>query len=300
MSLKSLLLAAATLAALASPAYAIDCGKASTAIEHGICGDKDLKAADAALGQAYAQIVKAAAGDAEIHAMLVASQKRWLAARDDTFANPKDDHWTDETPWRGRLLDAIRNRTDDLGRRSATDPKQFDLIERAQAQRQFAAQLTGGTFAGFATDCEFFPDTPGSWADHYECFSTRYYRNNDRVCSAGEDWATYRQYQTRSIAKVVDGKLTPIASCDVNGDSDSTCPDAANDSGTKARWNLQPRVDDTASTLPAGLTKLDADAEGSMVEGEPAGTKDDEPWLHACLTDSSYPTADPTSDGSGK
>ena len=171
----------------------------------------------------------------------------------------------------------------------------------AQAQRQFAAQLTGGTFAGFATDCEFFPDTPASWADHYDCYSTRYYRNADRVCSAGEDWATYRRYQTRSIDRLVDGKLTPIATCDVDGDSDSACPDVANDSDVKARWNLQPEIGDAAaSTLPAGLTKLDADATGSMVEGEPAGTKDNEPWLHACLTDSSYPTADPTSDGSGK
>jgi uncharacterized protein YecT (DUF1311 family) len=301
MSLKSLLLAAATLAALASPAHAIDCSKASSAIEHGICGDKGLKAADAALGQAYGQIVKAAAGDAEIHAMLVASQKRWLAARDETFADPKDEHWTDDTPWRGRLLDAIRSRTNALARRSTTDPKQFDLIERAQAQRQFAARLSGGSFAGFETRCDFFPDTPASWADHYECYSTRYYRNADRVCSVGEDWATYRQYQTRSIGRLVDGKLTPVATCDVDGDSDSTCPDASNDSDTKARWNLQPKVDDAGpSTLPPDLSRLDADAAGSMVEGEPAGTKDDEPWLHACLTDSSYPSADPTSDGSRK
>jgi uncharacterized protein YecT (DUF1311 family) len=289
MSLKSLLLAAATLTALASPAYAIDCGKASTAIEHAICDTRSLKAADAALGQAYAQILKAADGDAEIHAMLVASQKRWLAARDEAFADPKDEHWDDENPWREKLLQAIRSRTEDLGKKSAADPKQFDLVARALQQRQFAARFTGGPFAGFATGCEFLPGSRESWADHYGCFATRSYQNNNRVCSVSEDWATYSVYETRTVADVVDGKLKTVATCSVGGfGEESACPDG---SDTAARWNLQPKADESGASAAPSPLKVDAEA---------GGAEDDQPWLRACLTDTGYPAADPASDGSRK
>ncbi|MGO4722460.1 MULTISPECIES: lysozyme inhibitor LprI family protein [unclassified Inquilinus] len=293
MPMKSLLLAAATLAALATPAHAIDCRKASTAIEHGICDSQSLKAADAALGQAYGQILKPADGDAEVHAMLVASQKRWLAARDEAFADPKDEHWGDENPWRGKLLNAIRSRTEDLGKKSAADPKQFDLVARVLQQRQFTARFTGGAFAGFATGCEFLPGSRESWADSYGCFGTRSYQNNNRVCSVSEDWATYAVYETRTVADVVDGKLKTVATCSVGGNGDdSACPDADDTSDSGARWNLQPKAGEAgASAAPPALAKIDAEA---------GGAEDDQPWLRACLTDTGYPAADPTSDGSRK
>jgi uncharacterized protein YecT (DUF1311 family) len=297
---KSLLLAAATLAALAAPAYAIDCSKASTVIEHGICGNKGLKAADAALGQAYVQIVKAAGGDAEIRAMLVASQKRWLAARDEAFADPKNEHWDDENSWRGKLLHAIRSRTEALAKRSATDPKQFDLIAGALLQRQFAARFTGGAFAGFETECEFLPGSNQSWADDYGCFGTRTYQNHDRVCSVNEDWATYSVYETRTIADVVGGNLKTIATCSVGGFGGAPdCPDAED---SAARWTLQPKDADagnpaggapdggSAATDSSPLPKIDVEA----------GLDDGTPWLNACLTDKGYPPADPAGDGSGK
>lgn len=294
MTMRSLLLAAAALLALSSPALALDCGKASTKLEHAICGDKRLKAADAAMGQAYSQILKAAAGDAEIRDMLVGSQRRWLAARDEALGDPAgwpEDADRDAGTWHDKILSAMRDRTNDLKARSNTDPQQFALIAEAQEQRRFLAQFTGGPFAGFATRCEFFPTRSDSWADYYSCFATRIYQNHDRVCSVDEDWATYRTYETRSIADVVDGTLKPVASCNLDGGTDSTCPDPSTSDNPEARWNLQPKAAGSASAAPPALPKIDAEA---------AGTLDDTPWLHACLTDPAYPKADPTSDGSAK
>ena len=289
MPMKSLLPAAAALLALASPALALDCGKASTRLEHAICGDKTLKAADAAMGQAYAQILKAAAGDAEIRDMLVAGQKRWLAARDQRLAGPEEDE--DDAAWRARLLKAMRDRADALGQRSRTDPKQFDLIAMAEAQRRFAAQFTGGPFAGYRTDCDFLPEDGRSAApDVYGCFAARFYQNRDRVCGVAEDWASGSVSETHSVAEVVNGKLKPVATCTVGGTGgEPPCPDEDREAG--AAWNLQPKADAAAS--PASpLPRIDAEAGG--------GPGDDAPWLRACLTDKSFPLADPTGDGSGK
>ncbi|OWJ64073.1 lysozyme inhibitor LprI family protein [Inquilinus limosus] len=296
MTMRSLLLAAAALLALSGPALALDCGKASTKLERAICGDKRLKAADAAMGQAYAQILKAAADDAGIHDMLVASQRRWLAARDEALADPAgwpEDVDRDPATWRDRILTAMRDRANDLKQRSDTDPQQFALIATAREQQRFLAQFTGGPFAGFATRCEFFPTHAGSWADYYACYATRHYQNGNRVCSVDEDWATYRTYETRSIAEVVDGKLKPVATCGTEGQAGYTlCPGGDTLGDEAGRWDLQPKTEDTR--LPSGppsLPKLDAEA---------AGTLDDAPWLRACLTDPGYPTADPASDGTTK
>ena len=67
--------------ALSAPAMAINCAKAGTAVEKLICSDKKTVAADAKLNRAYQAILKLAPDDS-IRAMLVASQKRWLDARD--------------------------------------------------------------------------------------------------------------------------------------------------------------------------------------------------------------------------
>jgi len=299
MTMRSLLLAAAALLALSAPALALDCGKASTKLERAICGDKRLKAADAAMAQAYAQILKAAAGDAEIHEMLVASQRRWLAARDQDLGDPEswpEDADRDVDTWHDKILSLMQDRTNVLKDRSKTEPGQFSLIAEAQAQRRFLARYTGGPFAGFETRCEIFPTHAGSWADYYSCFATRTYQNHDRVCSVDEDWATYRTYETRSIADVVDGKLKPVASCAVDGNNDSTCPDGPASDNPEARWNLQPKAEEagnagSADAKAAALPKLDAEAWGSL---------DDTPWMRACLTDPDYPKADPTSDGTPK
>ncbi|MGL4963867.1 MAG: lysozyme inhibitor LprI family protein [Inquilinus sp.] len=287
MPMRPLLLAAAALLALAAPAQAFDCRKASTAIEHAICDDPGLKAADVAMGQAYGRILKAATGDAEIREMLVASQKRWLAARDLRLAGPDDDE--DGTAWQGRLLKAVQDRTARLKMRSGTDPKQFDLIATAEAQRRFAARFSGGPFARFRTGCDFLPsDGRSAAADVYGCFATRFYQNKDRICGVSEDWASGAVYETHSVADVVDGKPKTVATCSVEGAAgEPPCPDGDRDGA--ARWNLQPKADDATSA--GSLPRIDAEA---------GGLDDDAPWLQACLTDGRYPLADPTGDGSVK
>lgn len=71
----------AALCALSAPAWAIDCSKAQTPSEKLICSSKSLQNADSKLNKAYAATLKAAP-DEEIRSMLVASQKRWIIARD--------------------------------------------------------------------------------------------------------------------------------------------------------------------------------------------------------------------------
>lgn len=56
-----------------------DCRKASTAIERGICADRDLAEADRQLGSAYQSTLVRAA---ESRGRLAASQRAWLARRD--------------------------------------------------------------------------------------------------------------------------------------------------------------------------------------------------------------------------
>jgi uncharacterized protein len=68
------------LAAMISPAAAFDCAKAATAVETAICSDPGLKRLDDELEAAYAA-VKAASSPAE-QKMLVRSQKRWIAGRE--------------------------------------------------------------------------------------------------------------------------------------------------------------------------------------------------------------------------
>lgn len=51
-------------------------------IEKKICDNVSIKAADAAMGQAYAALPKDAP-DPEIRVMLANSQRRWIAARND-------------------------------------------------------------------------------------------------------------------------------------------------------------------------------------------------------------------------
>ncbi|TSD84403.1 DUF1311 domain-containing protein [Mycobacterium sp. KBS0706] len=287
MTMRSLLLAAAALLALSGPAFALDCGKASTTLERAICADKRLKTADTAMGQAYAQILKAAAGDAEIRDMLVASQRRWLAARDRRLAGPEEGE--DDAAWHARLLKAMHDRSDALGLRSRTDPKQFDLIAAAEAQRRFAARFTGGPFAGFSTACDFLPaDGRSASADIYGCFATRFYQNKDRVCGVAEDWASGSVSETHSVAEVVGGTLETVAACAIGGTGDlPLCPDQ--DQEAEAGWDLKPNVDAVAAA--GSLPRIDA---------EGGGLDDDASWLRACLTDPGYPQEDPANDGTTK
>ena len=80
--------------------------------------------------------------------------------------------------------------------------------------------------------CELLPPN-----DIYACFAISHYQNKDRVCTAEQYWATGSVYAQRYVAKVVDQKLVPVASCSYNGNDDN-CPGGISD---EARWNTAPR-----------------------------------------------------------
>lgn len=264
-------------------AHAMDCRQASAPIERAICGDSQLRAADAAMGAAYATLLKAA-DDADVRTMLVASQKRWLVERDRLFDRRLASAGKDTQ--RAAMLSAIRDRTRVLAEQSSSPPPRPAQIAIALGQRKFAARYTGGPFAGFETRCDFLP-MQDSYV--YGCFASRQYQNNSRVCTLDQYWATGRVYEKRSVADIVDGRPKVIATCSVDGvEGDSACPDTGNSSGESRRWNTQPQG--TAPSPRPSLPKIDAEA----------GPDDDAPWLHACLTDRHYPLAGPSGDGSRK
>ena len=73
---------------------------------------------------------------------------------------------------------------------------------------------------------------------------------------------------------------------DENGSS--PCPDGQ--PSADRHWTLQPAATANASGTNTPSPKISADL----------GEDEDSPWLRACLTDKSYPLADPASDGSKK
>lgn len=259
----------------AAAAHAIDCRKAGNRVEHMICADAKLKAADADMGKAYAAVMQQVGNDAELRAMLVRGQKRWIEARDKRFDAPMDFSGApDAKALPQNLLQAIRQRTQTLGAPGTTDRATPRLLEKASAQRKFLAQFTGGPFAGFETGCDFLP---GNRQLTYGCFSERRYQHQDRVCTLKDDWASGGYDQTRLVGHVVQGRLETVAACGDGVEGAGTCPDADNAGKPAARWNVQPGLPAAASKA---LPKLDAEAE---LDPEDTG------WLRACLTDSHYP-----------
>jgi len=266
---------------LSSAAHAINCARATSPIEHMICGSQALLHADMAMNRAYIAILKAAP-DPEIHAMLVVSQKRWIAARDKTFRDL--DQTTDGQTGEGSskpermtfILNAIKDRTAVLAQMSKDVPTQPFLIQMALRQRRFAEQFTGGPFAGYDTSCDFFPDDSSDNSREYQCYATHYFQNSNRICSQGLDWATYRTYSSGSVANIIEGKPTLVATC-----ADDDCGE--DDTGAGASWNFHPdAVNETA--FPRSLPQLDAEAMDSMTDDQPS-------WLKTCLTDLHFPRA---------
>ncbi|TQX85197.1 MULTISPECIES: lysozyme inhibitor LprI family protein [Rhizobium] len=267
------LLAAAAAASLPSAAHAIDCTRASSHIEHMICDDASLLRADVAMGRAYAEILKAAP-DPQIHTMLIVSQKRWVAARDDAFGNldGATNGMTGEgypkPLQRSLVLHATEDRTKILKAKSDEGSKQPSLIQAALKQREFGAQFTGGPSAGFSSSCNFLPHNAGDLGYDYACFGTAQYQNNDRICGETQDWATFRAYTTRFVANVVAGQVKVTALC-----KDDIC-DATPDGG----WDSRPEV---GSDGPVGgaLEKLDPEADDGLGDE----------WLKVCLSDKTFP-----------
>lgn len=256
---------------LSAPAMAINCAKAENAVDKLICSDKKAVAADADLNRAYQAILKAAPDD-EIRAMLVASQKRWLAARDRALDRLLTDPESvpDDKSAREIARDVIQNRSaqfKEIGKGSSTPP----IISRALEQRQFQSQFTGGDFAGYWTTCDVLPRD-----GDYACFATRHYQNNDRLCSVDESWASGTVYTKRYVANVVNGKPKVIASCSFN-DAAQACITLGD---TPAKWNRQPEMPQYVYA-DKPLPKLDGEIDAS----------DDADWVKACLTEPGFPPA---------
>ena len=264
------------LLASAAAAHAIDCRKASTPVERSICADEKLKVADAEMGKAYAAVMQQAGNDADLRAMLVRGQKRWIEARDKRFADPQDFAGAPNgKTLRASLLKAIRQRTKTLSEPNEANRATPRLLETALQQRKFLAQFTGGAFAGFETRCDFLP---GGQELSYGCFSERRYQNRDRVCTLMDDWASGGIYQTRLVGNVVQGRLETVAACGDGSEVGSPCPDTVNEARkASAGWNLHPGL---PAEAPKALPKLDAEVELGA---------EDTAWLHACLTDRRYP-----------
>ncbi|RUP14964.1 MAG: DUF1311 domain-containing protein [Methylobacterium sp.] len=271
------LLVAAVAASLLAPsaARAIDCRRAASPLERMICADAALRKADAALGSAYAGLLHGT-DDAEIRAMLIASQKRWVAARDTWLGD------LDAADARTIVLGAIRARTEDLSGRAKSDPARPHWIAAALRQRAFAARFTGGPFAGFDTACYFLPVGQDRV---YGCFGSRRFQNGDRVCTLSDDWASGHTTETRTVGRVVDGAVRTVATCTIGGGDDAECPGPENPVGRWTRPAVPAAATASATTAPAGPR--------AVLDVELASDAEAETWLSTCLTDPAYPPPDP-------
>lgn len=287
-SMKHMLLASLIIGASALPSFAqaMDCAKASSPLELLICADSRLIRADAEMGKAYTAILKSAASDAEIHAMLVASQRRWIAARDHSFGDLDNsvDGQTGEgyskAAQRMIVLQAIQERTRQLSEVTKGGVSQPRLIRAALEQRKFASAYTGGPFAGFSTSCDFLPHS-GEYS--YGCFATHFYQNNNRVCSVTQDWASGSGYETHAVAEIVGGKAQLLATCRL-GDNECSGADLQ-----KAGWRTH------ANELDGDLQRVyeqRGTAPLPALDGE-VSEEDQAEWLHSCLTDPHFPNASP-------
>lgn len=268
----------------ASSALAIDCQSKADAASQLVCSNEQLVAAYGKMQSAYAKLLRQAPDD-EIRAMLQMSQKRWHAALDlasDMLGSGNqvpDGEESEEEADQERTpqvitMNNLQARVEDLS--SVENDGTPVLIAKALRQRHFAAKFSGGTFSGFDTSCNFLPPGYG-----YACFSTQHHQNGSRICSQQEYWASGSGYENRFVADVVHGEPRLVASCTFNG-NDTSC---LGDGGDPKRWNVHPAPrKGLYSTRP--LPKLDAEIDDSS-----------QGWLETCLTDPSFPTADPTRSG---
>jgi uncharacterized protein YecT (DUF1311 family) len=243
------------------PAMAIDCTKATSAVEKQICADRGLLRADADLGRAYATLLQAAP-TADIRAMLINSQHRWLKARDSGLVDN-----IDEKPLRIKILhDAIAQRTAVLSDRSGAG-----LIARAIEQRRYFDQFPGGEFAGLQSDCEFLPDDNRQQGFTYSCMGSVSVQHGSVLCSIRHDWATYQGYFYFGVSKVEEKSTWPIAYCDPQN---STGCDIGEDG-----WQS------IGASKPGNFPRLG----GAKMDAENSLLFDDyeQGWLKACLASAS-------------
>ncbi|QDG93763.1 hypothetical protein NIBR502774_14250 (plasmid) [Rhizobium sp. NIBRBAC000502774] len=273
------------LLSIASSALAIDCKSKTDASGKLICGNEQLAAAYGKMELAYDKLLRKAPDD-EVRSMLQMSQERWRAALnlavdmimgesdvpdDDEAEEGADEEHTPQVI----TMNNIEARLGDLS--SLENDGTPTLIAKALKQRHFAAKFSGGTFAGFETNCDFLPPD----YRYYACFSTQHYQNGERICSQEEYWASGSVYEHRFVADVVHDEPKLVASCTFNGNDTSCLGDGAGGN----RWNVRPAP--RSELYPTrSLPKLDAEID-----------TDDQRWLETCLTDPSFPMADPTRSG---
>ncbi|WP_230946616.1 lysozyme inhibitor LprI family protein [Burkholderia cepacia] len=256
---------------LALPALALDCTKAAQPVEKRICTSPALRAADARMNSAYAGALKVAP-DAAIRDMLVRSQRRWIAARNNRLDADYDGHLLAVN----EVRKAIDRRTAELADQSGKG-----LIARALAERQWLAKFTGGPLTGFDGNCDFIPDDASGAHVSYACFGAVHVQNRARICSQSEDWATGAVYQYRSVSAADGGRARPVAFCEAQAHGR-----ACDNAGAQSGW-MRAGVsgDDKRAPAPAiGLPQLDA-------EMWPIGDGDDAVWFERCLTASVFPDA---------
>ncbi|WP_420139121.1 lysozyme inhibitor LprI family protein [Sphingomonas sp.] len=266
-----------------SAAHAITCSKAANSMERLICSDSRLRQADAAMNASYLRLLKST-GEEDIKAALIASQRRWLAARDSQLGRLGQGPGSLSGPaWRAIVFKAIRDRGADLIRIDTGDTGLPRMIAMARRQRAFAARFTGGAYAGFQTSCSFVPSGGGYV---YGCFGRQHFQNRDRVCSVDQEWASGSVSETRVVERVTNGTLTKIAGCSIGNDAYGSCPNPNASGGQHAVWTA---ASGTRTPPYPPLQKIDVDIDVDMASD----------WLPACLTRPDYPPM-PAASSQGK
>lgn len=257
-------------------AGAIACGEARSRAEKVICGDPGLRSADKAMSVAYFDLLKRAQA-ADFKAALQMSQQRWLKEREAEFSATGGEAKPDAAADRTKMRKIIRDRTDALSRRGDGRDAPPAMLAVLLRQKADATTITGGPFAGFETSCMFLPEGFGDGA--YLCLTKQRLQNADRVCSIETDWASGHTTETRTVSRIVDGRLKPTATCSIGyGSTDFQC---ASDDDAKTVWNFDPKPEQGSSVGSGPSVGLDPDVAGDS----PAST----PWLKACLEDPAYP-----------
>jgi uncharacterized protein len=252
---------------VATPSFAIDCTKASDPIDKRICGNAGLKSADAAMGQAYAALLKSAP-DPEIRAMLVNSQRRWIAARNDRLGGSSDGV--------AIPLDEIRRAMVERTSR-LTDRSDKGLVAQAETQRRFLAKYTRGAFSGFDTSCEFIPNDSEQKSFSYQCTGVIHVQNKERLCSLSTEFASWSLYTYHAVSTVAADQAKPAAICsDQSGD---ICGDSK-----KIEWEPATNPDQHFPRLKRDFPKLDAEANWPLEETDAI-------WFDQCLSSPTYPPA---------
>lgn len=262
-----------------SVAYALDCSKASSAVDKLFCATPELKKADEEMGISYFKLLRETT-DPEFHEALIQSQRRWLKVRSfgpDRFGQAEGDKTDD----REVVLTMTRDRLTFL--RTA---KPIRVMEQ---ERKIISNDSGSAFSGFKTSCVLQPPPYGNWT--YECWGQAHRQHEDRVCSSAMAWASGRMTEYRLVSILKDGKPEPVATCSTGEFSEGEdCPDPSRDAKTNSasHWNTNPTrfaglPTPLADDLWKDLWKYDPDIETDQINQQ---------WMQDCLFVPKYPPAE--------